>query len=268
MRILADEVRWHLVRALACSDHRVRELVEAVGSPYNLVSYHLKQLKAQGLVAERRSSRDARDVYYSLDLDALRDSYLSSAESIHPAIRAAPAGSLTEADGLKAWTTGRDTVEPAHERSGEASARPAPRVLILCTHNSARSQMAEGILRAMSKGAVDVMSAGSEPTVVNPDAVRAMARSGIDISGQRSKHMDEFTGQAFDYVITVCDSVREVCPVFPGDPERIHWSFADPSEVVDAQEREHAFDQTALGLIYRFRHLLTLIERDHSGTRT
>ena len=102
------------------------------------------------------------------------------------------------------------------------------RVLILCTGNSARSQMAEGLLRHHGGDRFDVESAGVSPSRVRPEAVEAMREVGIDISGQRSKSADEFAGQEFDYVITVCDNARETCPVFPGRTERIHHSFEDP----------------------------------------
>jgi arsenate reductase (thioredoxin) len=103
------------------------------------------------------------------------------------------------------------------------------RVLILCTGNSARSQMAEGLLRHDGGGRFEVFSAGVEPSHVRPQAIEAMREVGIDISGQRSKSVDEFAGQEFDYVITVCDNANANCPVFPGKTERIHWSFDDPA---------------------------------------
>ena len=103
------------------------------------------------------------------------------------------------------------------------------RVLILCTGNSARSQMAEGLLRHDGGGKFEVESAGVEPSHVRPQAVEAMREIGIDISGHRSKSVDEFTGQEFDYVITVCDNANERCPAFPGKTTRIHWSFDDPA---------------------------------------
>jgi arsenate reductase (thioredoxin) len=102
------------------------------------------------------------------------------------------------------------------------------RVLILCTGNSARSQMAEGLLREMAGDRFEVESAGVDPSRVRPEAIEAMREIGIDISGYRSKAADEFTGREFDYVITVCDNARESCPVFPGAAERIHQSFEDP----------------------------------------
>lgn len=103
------------------------------------------------------------------------------------------------------------------------------RVLILCTGNSARSQMAEGLLRHAGGDFYEVYSAGVEPSFVRPQAVEAMREIGIDITNHRSKSVDEFTGQEFDYVITVCDNASERCPVFPGKTERVHWSFDDPA---------------------------------------
>ena len=103
------------------------------------------------------------------------------------------------------------------------------RVLILCTGNSARSQMAEGLLRYDGGDRFEVASAGVAPTRVRPEAIRAMREIGIDISGHTSKSVDEFTNREFDYVITVCDHANEQCPVFPGETKRIHWSFDDPA---------------------------------------
>jgi len=103
------------------------------------------------------------------------------------------------------------------------------RALILCTGNSARSQMAEGLLRHDAGDRFEVFSAGVEPSQVRPPAIEAMREVGIDISGQRSKSVDEFLGEEFDYVITVCDNANERCPVFPGKTRRIHWSFEDPA---------------------------------------
>jgi arsenate reductase len=105
------------------------------------------------------------------------------------------------------------------------------RVLILCTGNSARSQMAEGILRELAGDKFEVESAGVAPSNVRPDAVEAMHEIGIDISDHRSKSVDEFTGQQFDFIITVCDNAKENCPVFPGRAALIHWSFDDPAAV-------------------------------------
>jgi arsenate reductase len=110
------------------------------------------------------------------------------------------------------------------------------RVLILCTGNSARSQMAEGMLRRIAGDRFDVYSAGTIASFVRPQAIRAMEEIGIDIGSQRSKSVDEFAGQSFDYVITVCDNAKQNCPVFPGKTERIHWSFDDPAEATGSED--------------------------------
>jgi len=116
------------------------------------------------------------------------------------------------------------------------------RLLVLCTGNSARSQMAEGLFRRAVGDRFEVFSAGTRPTAVRPEAVAVMREVGIDISAHRSKSVDEFLGQEFRYVVTVCDNARESCPIFPGKTERIHWSFDDPAAVQGTQpERESAF---------------------------
>jgi arsenate reductase len=118
------------------------------------------------------------------------------------------------------------------------------RVLILCTGNSARSQMAEGLLRALAGEQLDVSSAGTKPSTVNPLAIAAMDERGIDIRSHRSKHVQEFLAEPFDYVITVCDNAAESCPVFPGPAQRIHWSFPDPAAAEGSEtERFGAFRQ-------------------------
>lgn len=103
------------------------------------------------------------------------------------------------------------------------------RILVLCTGNSARSQMGEGLFRHEGAGQWQVESAGTKPSLVRPEAIAAMAEIGIDISGHRSKSVNEFVGQNFDYVVTVCDNARDACPVFPGAVNRLHWSFEDPA---------------------------------------
>jgi protein-tyrosine-phosphatase len=135
------------------------------------------------------------------------------------------------------------------------------RVLFLCTHNSARSQMAEGLLRHLAPS-VKVASAGTEVTRVHPLAIEALAKLHIDISHQRSKHLSEYLGQSFDSVITVCDRASESCPLFPGGPERLHWSLPDPSAVEgDEPTRLRAFEATAQELLTRLRYLVTILGR-------
>jgi arsenate reductase len=130
------------------------------------------------------------------------------------------------------------------------------RVLILCTGNSARSQMAEGLLRHDAGDRFEVASAGVNPTQVRPEAIAAMREVGIDISNHRSKSVDEFIGQEFDYVITVCDNANEQCPLFPGKTQRIHWSFEDPAAVQgDESTRLAAFQRIRDKIRERFQTL-------------
>lgn len=239
IKLLADDLRWQLVRALALSDYRVNELVKQLKQPTNLISYHLKRLRTARLVRERRSAADGRDIYYSLDLEKLRNLYLASGQALHPALT------------------------PAAEQSRAAAMPGKPtRILFLCTHNSARSQMAEALARVLGKGRLESYSAGTEPSRVHPDAIQTMQEFGIDISGQSSKSMSGFLAQSFDYVVTVCDRAREVCPLFPGDPVKIHWSFPDPAAIENPAARLRAFHQTAMELETRIRNLLALIEND------
>ena len=114
------------------------------------------------------------------------------------------------------------------------------RVLFLCTHNSARSQMAEGLLRHLAGDRYDAFSAGTEATHVRPLAIRAMAELGIDLSRQESKTLDRYLGEPFDAVVTVCDQAAEACPVFPGAKQRLHWSFPDPSKATGTEEEQLA----------------------------
>jgi protein-tyrosine-phosphatase len=135
------------------------------------------------------------------------------------------------------------------------------RVLFLCTGNSARSQMAEGLLRHFSKGHIESLSAGTQPRPeVHPLAVATMRdRYGIDITAQRPKRLDAYVGQPIDYVITVCVNAAESCPVFPGRTERIHWSFPDPAAVEGTlEEQRHAFERVAADIADRLRLWLAL----------
>jgi ArsR family transcriptional regulator, arsenate/arsenite/antimonite-responsive transcriptional repressor / arsenate reductase (thioredoxin) len=138
----------------------------------------------------------------------------------------------------------------------------SPRVLFLCTGNSARSQIAEVLARQLSGAAVSTASAGSHPKPLHPNAVRVTRERGIDISGRRTKHLSEFADQRFDYVISLCDRVREVCPEFPGGPELIHWSIPDPArEPGSDEETLPAFQRTASELSTRIGFLIEAIEQ-------
>ena len=124
------------------------------------------------------------------------------------------------------------------------TARPQ-RVLFLCTHNSARSQMAEGLLRVLGQGAYESFSAGTEATRVRPEAIAVMQELGIDLSTQTSKTLERYLTEQFDEVITVCDQANDACPVFPGAARRRHWSIDDPSSVQGSEEERRAAFRTA-----------------------
>jgi protein-tyrosine-phosphatase len=126
--------------------------------------------------------------------------------------------------------------------------------------------MAEALVEQLAGGSVEARSAGSHPKPLHPHAVRAMREHGIDLQGRRSKHLSEFSGESFDYVVSLCDRVREVCPEFPGHPDTIHWSVPDPGrEGADDEERYRAFQRTAAELATRVPFLLDLIEYTHSS---
>jgi arsenate reductase len=137
------------------------------------------------------------------------------------------------------------------------------RILVLCTGNSARSQMGEGLFRQEGGAGYLVFSAGTKPSSVRPEAIRVMQEIGIDISGQRSKSIDEFSGESFEYVVTVCDNARDNCPVFPGAGQRVHWSLEDPAAVRGTdEERLDAFRR----IRDQLRELIQRFYRDQSAT--
>jgi protein-tyrosine-phosphatase len=246
LKLAGHPIRWSMLNRLARSDYRVQELVAFLQLPQNLVSYHLRQLRTGNLVTERKSNADERSVYYSLDLEQFRDRYLQAGEQLHPALANIP-------------------IDLGNEEQRECTPAALLRVLFLCTENSARSQMAEALLRHLSHGTIEAFSAGSAPAKqIHPLATRVMKCTGIEMGQAHPKHVDEFQGQHFDAIVTVCDRVREVCPVFPDDPERIHWSFPDPALVVGSEEEQyHAFEHISLQLATRLRVLIILLEREH-----
>lgn len=218
VRLAAHPLRWQLLTELAGGDFRVRELVTRLDQPQNLISYHLRLLRDGGLVTATRSTFDGRDSYYHLDLDRCAEALADSGTALHPALR-------------------RDT-PPARPR------RIA--VLFVCTGNSARSPIAEALLRHHSAGRMTVASAGSQPKPrLHPDTIRVLAEFGIDVSRKRPRHLDSLAGRRFDRVITLCDKAREVCPEFP---RHTHWSIPEPTDYP-------AFQQIAADIDTRVRHL-------------
>jgi arsenate reductase (thioredoxin) len=150
----------------------------------------------------------------------------------------------------------------------ESSSRPI-RVLFVCTGNSARSVMAEALVRRHGGGDFEVHSAGTEPKGINPLTLRVLAEAGIDASWARSKSVNEFLGQSFDYVITVCDQARQSCPVFPGVHESLHWGYKDPAAVEGTEEeRLAAFRRVLIGLSERIQQFIPLARRTTTLSRT
>lgn len=238
LQLAGHPVRWGLLRELGRSDRRVGELCSLLELPQNLVSYHLGRLRAERLVSRRRSSFDGRDSYYRLELDRCGELLANTGAALHPGLGLAP----------------------PTPRSTQPRARPI-RILFLCTGNSARSQIAEALAERVGAGTIEARSAGSHPKPLHPNAARLMRERGIDITGRRSKHLDTFAHRRFDYVITLCDRVREVCPEFPGHPDVIHWSIPDPARA-DGNEMETyaAFKRTADELATRIAFLMELID--------
>jgi protein-tyrosine-phosphatase/DNA-binding transcriptional ArsR family regulator len=241
VRLAAHPLRWRLLTELAASDYRVRELVELVDEPQNLVSYHLRLLRSGGLVTAGRSSFDGRDSYYHLDLGRCAQALAAAGTALHPALRldAAP------------------PAPPMHQS-------PRIAVLFMCTGNSARSPIAEALLRHHTNNRIKVASAGSHPKQqLHPNAVRVLrVEYGIDLAGQRPRHLDTMTRRRFDHVISLCDRVREVCPEFPDHPRRAHWSIPDPATAGDTDETGYiAFQRTAADIDTRIRYLLPTLDR-------
>jgi ArsR family transcriptional regulator, arsenate/arsenite/antimonite-responsive transcriptional repressor / arsenate reductase (thioredoxin) len=239
LQLAGHPLRWRLLAELARSDRMVHELTGLVGEPQNLVSYHLGKLRDGRLVSARRSSADRRDAYYTVDLARIGGLLSATGGVLHPGLRLGP-------------------VSP--DGAARGAVRPV-RVLFLCTGNSARSQMAEALAIARSGGVVEAYSAGSHPKPMHPNAVRVMQEEyGLDLSAQESKHLDVFVDQRFDWVISLCDRVREVCPEFPGHPETIHWSIPNPAAGdADDDATYPLFQQTAAELATRTGFLLAVL---------
>jgi protein-tyrosine-phosphatase/DNA-binding transcriptional ArsR family regulator len=242
VRLAAHPLRWRLLAELAESDYRVRELVARVDQPQNLVSYHLRLLRDGGLVTATRSTFDGRDSYYHLELDRCADALTDSGAALHPALH-------------------RSATPPIAPAEPPRSARIA--VLFVCTGNSARSPIAEALLRHRTAGHVTVTSAGSRPKrSLQPNTVRVLHETfGIDVSGQRPQHLDALVGRTFDFVITLCDRARETCPDFLHHTRRVHWSIPDPAAAAtdDDDDSYTAFERAATEIDTRIRHLLPVL---------
>jgi protein-tyrosine-phosphatase/DNA-binding transcriptional ArsR family regulator len=234
-KAIGDETRLAILRRLSLTDLRGGDMIEWLEIPHNALSYHLKYLRDIGLVRDHRSGADARDIYYSLDLERLRALYAAVGETLHT-------------DSPRALE-GQPASAPSH----------APlRVLFLCTHNSARSQLAQGLIQLRGGSTIVARSAGSEPTAVHPQALALLQEHGIDTGDYYAKPMAEVAGERFDFVITVCDRVRELCPAFAGTPSLLHWSIPDPVRVEGDAARNAAFRGVMTDLGLRIEHFLRL----------
>jgi ArsR family transcriptional regulator, arsenate/arsenite/antimonite-responsive transcriptional repressor / arsenate reductase (thioredoxin) len=210
LKLLADDTRWKLIQALRHSDRQANELAGICQLPNNLVSYHLNLLRQAGLIQVHRSDADARVLYYGLDLLRLGQTYQN--------IGAALPLSATTAQPLSPPTT----------------------VVFLCTHNSARSQMAEGWLRYLSGGKIIARSAGVNPTSLHPVAVQVMQEVGVDIGYQHAKGLESL-GVVPDVIVTVCDVAREQCPAELERVPFLHWSVASPVRTAKGTELVETF---------------------------
>jgi protein-tyrosine-phosphatase len=243
LQLAGHPLRWRLLEELARSDRIVHELTELVGEPQNLVSYHLGKLRAGRLVSAKRSSADRRDTYYGLELGRIGGLMSAAGGALHPALRLNPPPSPT------------------------CTAKAPVKVLFLCTGNSARSQMAEALARARSGGAIAAFSAGSHPRPIHPNASRVLREDyGLDLAGHTSKPLQEFADQDFDWVISLCDRVREVCPEFPGGPQTTHWSVANPATGEADDVTYPLFQATAAKLAARIGFLLAMLADETAQT--
>jgi protein-tyrosine-phosphatase len=237
VRLAAHPLRWQLLSRLTDSDLRVRELVEQVGEPQNLVSYHLRLLREGGLVTATRSSFDGRDSYYHLDVGRCADALIETGATLHLALRTRAASPATTAERPRARTA----------------------VLFVCTGNSGRSPIAEALLRHYAADGITVASAGTSPkSHLHPNTVRVLGdQFGIDVTGQQPRPLETLTGRRFDHVVTLCDKAREACPAFAHRPRRAHWSIPDPATVDGTEKAVYAaFQRTATDSDTRIRHLL------------
>jgi protein-tyrosine-phosphatase/DNA-binding transcriptional ArsR family regulator len=229
LQLTGHPLRWSLLRELGQSDRTVQELTQVVGEPQNLVSYHLGKLREAGLVSARRSSADRRDAYYTAELGRIGELLSATGGALHPGLHLTPSAPLP--------------ADPV-------------RVLFLCTGNSARSPMAQALASARSGGVVEALSAGSHPKPLHPNAVRVMREEhGIDLAHEPT-HVDSVVDQPFDWVVSLCDRVREVCPELPSRPETVHWSIANPAEDADDARTYPLFQRTADELETRVGFLL------------
>ncbi|KQW48053.1 ArsR family transcriptional regulator [Nocardioides sp. Root1257] len=245
IRLVGHPLRWRLLTELARSDLRVRELVDRVDEPQNLVSYHLRVLRNGGLVSATQSSFDGRDSYYHLDLDQCATGLAAAANSLHPSLNVSP----------------EQSPPPSMEKE---VARPS--VLFVCSGNSARSPLAEAVMRRRAGDRVRVSSAGTRPKDrIHPHAERVLREQyGIDIGGQIPRPLDLGSDGGFDQVVTLCDRAREEVSGSTGRHTLVHWSVTDPTGAADGDKKGsyRRFLAAAADIDSRVRHLLPTLSAD------
>jgi protein-tyrosine-phosphatase/DNA-binding transcriptional ArsR family regulator len=248
LTLAGHPLRWTMLVELAESDRQVGELTRVLGHPQGLVSYHLGRLRAGGLVSSHNSSFDGRAVYYRVNLDRCGELLAATGAAIHPGLQSS------------------GPPIPARLVAGD---RRHVRVLFVCTGNGTRSQIAEALLRSKAGDTFKVASAGSHPKPIHPNAIRVLAERGIDVSDAQSKPITQFSSRHFEYVITLCDKVREICPEFPGQRWAMHWSIEDPSQLPGSGRATlPAFRAVAADLESRIGFLISLINNDSSKEHT
>lgn len=245
LKIISDENRLKILCMLKDGERCVCEIYEPLSLPQNLISHHLKVLKAANLV---HSKKQGKWIHYKINekkLKKLNDLYLALLKQ-NPENRRSHGQCHSEDPNV---TSGNE--ESRNELRSFADAQDdilnteKIKILFLCTGNSARSQIAEGWTKTLKGKQIEAYSAGVEVQGLNPLAVEVMAESGVDISNQRSKLVDEVMKISFDYVITLCDNAKTTCPVFPGKVKVVHVSFSDPAKVKGLQSLKlQAFRQT------------------------
>lgn len=236
LKLISHDLRWQIVQTLAMTDLRVGEIVDRIGQPTNLVSYHLRQLREGNIVSARRSTVDKRDVYYSLNFHNFDWQWGNVREVIAP------------------------PPPPQEHMNHTHLPDRAVRVLFVCANNSARSQMAEALLNNRAdRRHVVAYSAGIDPTRVKPEAIYAMQQLGLDISQSTAKSVDEFVNTTIDYVITICDEAREYLSGFNKQTCLLHWGQASPSNITNPEARRYGYVQAALALQDRINYFLSSV---------
>lgn len=239
IQLAAHPLRWQLITALSSGDHRVRELAARTHQPQNLISYHLRLLRDSGLIASTRSSHDRRDSYYHLNLQHCADQLAAAGPALHPGLHMTPS-------------------PPTDQLDASAS------VLFVCTGNSARSPIAEALLRHHVGERLHVTSAGTKPrNYMHTNTSRVLRQEyGIDITGQQPRHLNRVDTANFTHIITLCDKARENCPDFNNHPGHHHWSIPDPA-TANHRDSYPAFQHIANEINTRVHYLQATLRQSH-----